>query len=918
MRALYCYIPVIIFLFITQLATAQQLPSVSVQVSSASFDEVVKQIEEKTDYRFYYNKQWTDSLKVTISESNLPVTTILDKVFEGTELHYNIYKKVIFITNERQMLTELPIDFLNQNNIASKSSDFDFSDFEKSERQKKMAEEKLYIIGAKSNNLQGTATISGIVRDIKTGEPMIGAAVFVENPVIGVATDQFGAYSITLSKGKHTVKVKSIGMKPTHRQVVLYTNGKLDIDIEEDITPLKEVVVESERDVRVSGMQMGMEKLDIKTMKNMPLALGETDIMKIVLTLPGVQSVGEGTSGLNVRGGATNQNLILYNDATVYNPSHLFGFFSTFNPDVLKNVELYKSGITADYGGRLSSVMDVRTREGNLKKFSGSGGISPITARVMIEGPIQKEKTSFLVGFRSTYSNWILRQLDEKELKRSKASFYDVNASISHKINDNNQLYLSAYASQDEFTLNSDTLYRYSDKNTSIKWTHAFSKKLYGVFTGSISNYGYEVSSNNNPVEAARLKFSVGQWNAKADFNYQLDNKHNVTAGASVVRYDLSPGNYQPIGEESTVVPDVLQSEQGIESALYIGDNFEISRKLSVYAGVRYSLYRALGARDVFVYAPGTAKRESSITDTVSYSKGETVASYHGAEPRFSIRYSLSDNASVKISYNRMRQYIQMLSNTTAIAPTDIWKLSDTYIKPQIGDQYAIGFYKNIRKNTIETSVEAYYKEIENATDFIDGAELLLNHHIETDVLPANGKAYGVELMVKKAVGKLNGWVSYTYSRSLLQIDGPSALETVNKGEYYASSYDKPHAVNFVGNYKFSRRFNFSMNMTYSTGRPITEPVAIYELGGSQRILYEDRNASRIPDYFRTDISINIEGNHKVRKLAHSSWTVAVYNLTGRANAYSVFFKSEQGKINGYQLSVFARPIPTITYNFKF
>lgn len=918
MKKIFCYSLLSCLVIFALTGYAQQQPLVSFQSDSASFQSFVNELERQTDYHFYFDKRYTDSIQVMLDVRQVPLKEALDKVLQETELHYNIYNQSIFITHDRQILTELPVGFLNEPQRGENKVDFDFSDFEEQEQRKRQAEEKLYTVGKRTTNMQGTVHLTGVLRDSKNGEPLIGAAVFVENPMIGVATDQFGTYSISLPKGRHIIKIKSVGMKPTHRYVMLYDNGKLDIDVEEDITPLKEVVVESDRDVRVTSMQMGVEKLDIKTMKNMPQVLGETDVMKIVLTLPGVQSVGEGTSGLNVRGGATNQNLILYNDATVYNPSHLFGFFSTFNPNVLKNVELYKSGIAAEYGGRLSSVMDVRAREGNLKKFTTTGGISPVTARLTFEGPIIKEQTSFLLAFRSTYSNWILRQLDSKELQNSTAAFYDINASINHKLNRNNQIYFSAYGSQDKFSLNSDTLYRYSDKNASLKWTHAFSEKLFSVVTGSMSDYSYEVSSESNPVEASRLDFSIGQWNIKADFNYQLSTKQNVTAGLSVTKYSLAPGNYQPIGEASTIVPDELQQEKGLETAIYLGDNIEITPRLSVYAGIRYSVYKALGERDVFLYEEGTAKRASTIRDTVHFGKGQTVASYHGAEPRFSVRYSISDNASVKLSYNRMRQYIQMLSNTTAIAPTDIWKLSDGYVKPQIGDQYAIGFYKNIRHNTIETSVEAYYKDIQNATDFIDGAELLLNHHIETDVLPAKGKAYGIELMFKKSMGKLNGWVSYTYSRSLLQVSGPSAIETVNRGEHYASSYDKPHAVNFIGNYKFNRRFNFSLNTTYSTGRPITEPVAVYELGGSQRILFEDRNASRIPDYFRVDISINVEGNHKVQKLAHSSWTFAIYNLTGRDNAYSVFFRSEEGKINGYKLSVFAKPIPTITYNFKF
>ncbi|MBL0745163.1 TonB-dependent receptor [Chryseolinea lacunae] len=903
-------------------AQAQRRALINGEFKATSFKDFVDAVEAQTDYHFYYNPKTTDSLKVTYSAQNQNINVVLGQALAGTQLHFAVDEQGnIFVTEGRDIMSDLPVDFFDTGVAPSNNtlvSGFDYTAYEKREKQKKLAESKLYAIGPKSSNLQGNATMAGHVRDITNGEPLVGATVYIDKPLVGVITDQFGYYSISLPKGRHELKIKSIGMKSTVRQIMLYADGKLEIELDQDVTPLKEVVVESDKDVRVMGMQMGMEKLDIKTMKNMPLALGETDIMKVVLSLPGVQTVGEGTVGLNVRGGATNQNLILFNDAVVYNPSHLFGFFSTFNPDVLKNVELYKSGITADYGGRLSSVLDVTSREGNLKKFSGSGGISPITGRLTLEGPLIKEKTSFLLGARSTYSDWILRQLNTERLKNSTASFYDVNLNISHKINDKNNLYLSGYISHDKFKLNTDTSYAYSDKNASIKWKHIFNNKLYGVLTGGFSRYGYTMTSDLNPVQAFDMDFYVQQLNAKMDFSYFLNAKHTINAGLSVVRYNLAPGNIQPKGDSSVQKTIRLQHEQGQENAVYIGDNFEVSPKLSIYGGVRYSFYQYLGPRDVYQYANGVPRSEANITDSVRYGGGKSIASFSGAEPRFSIRYSLSQNASVKVSYNRMRQYIQMLSNTTAITPTDIWKLSDPYIRPQVGDQISLGFYKNTRKHSLEISLEAYYKTTKNALDFKGGAVLLLNKHIETDVVDSRGKAYGVEFMLKRSTGKLNGWFSYTYSRSFLQTVSPYAAEAVNKGDYYPSNYDKPHAVNFVGNYKFSRRFNFSLNMTYSTGRPITLPLAKYELGGSYRLYYSDRNQFRIPDYFRTDISINIEGNHKIRKLAHSSWTFAIYNLTGRANAYSVFFRSEQGKVQGYKLSIFAQPIPTVTYNFKF
>lgn len=901
---------------------SQQSEIISGDFKGKAFTEFVDAVEKETNYRFFYKKIWVDSVSVQVNTAAQPIDQLLNQIFDGTDLQYSIdNNQRIFITKGRKIMTDLPVDYFSEGsqNTGRQPIAFDYSDYEKQEKKKKITETKLFSIGDKTANLEGSATLGGIVRDATTGEPVIGATIFNEKTAKGVATDQFGYYSITLPKGRHELRIKSIGMKATQRQIMLYTNGKLNVELDQDVTPLKEVVIESQQEARLTSVQMGTEKLDIQTMKQIPLALGETDVMKVVLTLPGVQSVGEGTVGLNVRGGATNQNLILLNDAVVYNPSHLFGFFSTFNPDILKNVELYKSGIKAEYGGRLSSVLDVHTREGNVKKFSGSGGLSPITGRLSLEGPIIKEKTSFIIGGRSTYSNWILHQLKDKALNKSKASFYDVTAGISHKINDNNNLYLSSYFSKDLFNFNNDTAYSYSDRNGSIKWKHIFNNQLVGVLTGAYSQYGYTMSSDNNPVNAFLMDFTIKQFNAKADFSYFLNAKHTFDGGLSSTRYFLSPGRLQPNGPESLIVKDIVQEEHGLESAVYVSDNYEVNPKLALYFGLRYSFYQYLGPKDVYRYSEGASREAENIEDTISYTRGKSIADYSGAEPRAAIRYSVTDNFSIKLSYNRMRQYIQMLSNTTAITPTDTWKLSDRYVRPQLGDQVSLGFYKNLKgKNLIETSVEGYYKLMNNTLDYKNGAILLLNHHLETDILNARGEAYGLEFLIKKNAGKLNGWMSYAYSRSFLKTKGKYSNETINRGESYVSNFDKPHAVNFIGNYKFSRRFNFSLNLVYSTGRPITLPIVKYEVGGTSRVYYSDRNAYRVPDYFRSDVSINFEGNHKIRKLAHSSWTFAVYNLLGRSNAYSIFFKSEYGKINGYKLSIFAQPIPTITYNFKF
>ncbi|MEZ0487822.1 TonB-dependent receptor [Fibrella aquatica] len=883
-------------------------------------EQLVQRLEAQTPYRFYYNPTYADSVLIGARVENQPLRTVLQRVFEGTNYGYALDNEGrVYITLNRVIRTDLPIGFFERGNFGIGSDSAMTTYLTESQKKAVVPETKVYEVGKRTQPIRsGRATLAGYVRNAASGEPIVGASIYLENPRIGTATDQFGYYSITLPRGRHELKLQSIGLKDAQRRIILYDNGKLDLEMTDDVIALKEVVIEAEKDKNVSGLQMGQERVDIRSIKQMPSALGEADLLRVIQTLPGVKTVGESATGLNVRGGATDQNLILYNDAPIYNSSHLFGFFSTFNPDMIKSAELFKSFIPARFGGRLSSVLDVQTRDGNKKKLVGSGGIGLLTGRLTLEGPLLKDKTSFILGLRSTYSDWLLKQLKNSAFSQSGAQFYDLNLHITHDINEKNTLYLTGYLSHDRFRLLNDTTYQYKNEAAVLKWKHTFSNKLYGVFTGSYSGYEYDVTSEKNPVNAYQLAFAIRHIQAKADFNYYPTNQHTLDMGISTMTYRISPGTFGPKGPESLVVPDVVPTEQGRESAIYVGDRYDIDANLSISAGLRYSVYTALGPNSVFQYAPGIPRSVNSIIDTVAYGNGQAISTYHGPEYRLALRYAFSTTASLKASYNRTRQYIQMLSNTTVISPTDIWKLSDANIKPQIGDQYSLGFYKNARANTIETSVEVYYKTMQNMLDFRNGAELILNQHIETDVVNADGVAYGVELMAKKATGKLNGWLSYTYARTLLRTSGLSTDELINNGSYYPSSYDKPHDVTMVGNYKFSRRFSLSLNFTYSTGRPITLPVSKFTLDNAPRLLYSDRNQYRIPDYIRTDLAMNIEGNHKVKKLAHSSWTISVYNLFGRRNAYSVYFKSENGRINGYQLSIFGQPIPSVTYNFRF
>ncbi len=891
------------------------------EFNNITFPDFVKQVEKGSGWHFYYDETSLDSFIVNARITDKSLPDALNQVFNNTLFHYSIDAfNHVFITKNGTIQTTLSDDFFSPDNTTvSKEPDVDQTENLAKEKPKpSFTEYKLFEIGSRSTPKKGSIILTGFVKDMKNGEALPGASLYIDSTYTGIVTDQFGYYSLTVPPGNHVLEVTSLGMKETRRRLLIYGDGKLNIEMQDEIPTLKNVVVTSERRSNVRSTQMGIERLSVKAIKEVPVIFGETDILRVVLTLPGVTSVGEASTGFNVRGGSADQNLILFDDATIYNPSHLFGFFSAFNPDVVKGVELYKSVVPVKYGGRLSSVLDVSTKDGNDKKISGNGGIGLLTSKFTIEGPLKKDKTSFILGGRTTYSNWLLKTVPNSAYSNSRASFYDANLHISHTVNSKNNLYLTGYLSNDEFRFNRDTTYRYGNKNIILKWKHIFNNKLFALISTGLDNYEYNVTSNSNPVNSYKLSYSINQNNFKADFTYKPDNKQSFSFGLNSIYYRLSPGSFLPYGNQSLVKRDVLQDEQGLESAAYLGYEYNATSNLSINAGLRYSMFNYLGPHDTYTYLTGMPKDVTTITDTTSYGSGKIIKTYQGPEYRVSIRYALPGDASVKIGYNTLRQYIHQLSNTISISPVDIWKLSDGNIKPQTGQQISLGFYKNFNSNNIETSLEVYYKEFKNIIDYKSGASLLLNHHIETDLINSKGKAYGVEFLVKKLTGKLNGWLSYTYSRTLLKQDDAFAGETINKGDYYPASYDKPHNVNFISNYKFSHRISVSLNVVYSTGRPITLPIAVFNSNGSQRVLYSDRNEFRIPDYFRSDLSINLDGNHKVKQALHNSWSLGVYNLSARKNAYSVYFVQQNGIIKGYQLSIFGTIIPYLTYNFRF
>jgi hypothetical protein len=893
----------------------------SLQFEKILFRNLADTIEKTIPVKIYYSNTWVDSLSLHINSENESLNTLLNKTIAKNGLSFIITddNKIILSkgytikTNFRKEYLE----YLEENLTRADTTKYTVP-VPKTEGNVVNDEYNVFKIGnpsGQSNN--GKVFLTGTITSPQTGEPLVGVIVYVEKLKVGAVTNSVGFYSIELPKGQYQIEFRMVGMRQTIRNIIIYSDGNLNVAMAENTNQLNEVVVSANRENIVRNVRMGIEKINIKMLKQIPMGMGEVDLFKSSLLLPGVQSVGEASSGYNIRGGSADQNLILLNGAPIINPSHFFGFFSAFNSDMIEDVTLYKSGIPAKYGGRVSSVMDILLKEGSKQKFNVSGGFSPLTGRLMVEGPIIKNKASFIVSARTTYSDWILRQLKNIQLKKSSASFYDLQGMLVFDPNDRNSFSLSGYISNDYFNYYKESAISYRNLASTLKWRHIYTSKFSSQFSATISNYDYHDNSTQDSTSYYSLYYRLNQQILRADFTYRPIDKHKIDFGLDATSYDLVPGVQNPVGIYSDILPKRLESERALEPAVYASDEFEISPRLLISGGLRFTLFTAFGPRSQNVYTANSPRTLENIVDTIYYGKGSILKTYPGLEFRFSGRFIISPDLSVKAGIQRNYQYINMISNTTSMTPTDIWKLSDNYIKPQRGDQFSLGFYKNINSKALEVSMEGYYKILNNILDYKGGAELLMNDHLETDIINGTGKAYGVEFMVKKQLGMLTGWISYTYSRVMLKVNGKFEEEKVNGGNYFPANYDKPNDLKLVANAKFFRRLNFTTNFVYNTGRPITYPVAYYDFLNINRVFYSERNEFRIPDYLRLDFAATINGNLKAKKLNHSSLTFTVYNALGRRNPYSIFFKAEDGTVKGYQMSIFGQPIFMVTYNFR-
>jgi hypothetical protein len=876
------------------------------------FTDFVISVENTLPVKFFYMDEWVKDLKLGNYPECATLTCVLDNLFKGTTLYYYIdnYGNVVITNKYAVKIT---------NTHTEKNSKFlPPTDYSSSSDNQKMAGNLSVEVGNPAEkNKTGNVVLSGYITNKDTKEPVSGVTVFVQKLTIGTISNEYGFYTLTLPRGAHFLQYSFIGMKEKIINLNLYGPGELNVDMSSVLIPLKETVVSAQKSVTLQRFEVGAEKVNITTFKLLPTAMGETDIIKSILLIPGVQSVGEGSAGFNVRGGSVDQNLVLLYGAPVYNSSHFFGFFSSVNSDIIKDVTLYKGGIPSRYGGRISSVLEIGSRDGNRKEFAGNAGISPITTHVSLEGPIVKDKLTYLLTARTTYSNWILKLVNDPALKNSRASFYDINAKLTYDINKNNKIDFSAYTSHDDFKFNSDTVYSYNNNIFAVKWRHFFNSRFLSSVSVNNSSYKYDISSQIPATEAFVLSHKINSTQLKSDFNWFLG-RNEVNFGLDLSRHVTLPGSYLPGTDSSLVIPNTIEKEQAWEGGLYADDKFQLTDFLSINAGLRFSYFIALGPQNVMIYNPEYSKSKSTIIDTLYFKAGEPISKYGGPEFRISLNFRLSDKSSFKLNYNKTRQYLHLLTNSTSVAPSDTWKLSDYYIKPEIGDQVAAGFYEMLLQNKFEASAEVYYKEIKNMIDFKGGTNLIMDENIEKDIVNVRGKAYGLELVLKKTEGKIRYSLGYTYSRTFVKSTGGFSDEIINSGNWYPANYDKPNDLTVVFNYLFSRRISFSANYVYSTGRPITYPIATYHVSDKLMVTYSDRNEYRIPDYSRLDVSLRVSGNLRSRKIAHPYWTFSVYNVLGRQNVYSIYFKKENEVINGYKLSVFGQAIPSVTFSFDF
>ena len=768
---------------------------------------------------------------------------------------------------------------------------------------------------------QEKATVSGYIKDASNGETLIGATVFVKELGTGTSSNEYGFYSISIPPGNYELEFSYIGFENQLQSVDLSANVKLDVELGEAAEQLVEVVVSSEaKDRNVSDLQMSVNRLDVSTIKKMPTLLGEVEVLRSIQLLPGVSTVGEGASGFNVRGGSVDQNLVLLDEAPVYNSSHLFGFFSVFNPDAVKDVKLYKGGIPSRYGGRLSSILDVRMKEGNNKRFTAKGGIGLIFSRLSLEAPIVKDKSSFIFAARRSYIDVLAKPFLSGAFEDSKLNFYDLTLKTNYNINERNKIFLSGYLGRDVFAFGDQAGFNWGNATGTLRWNHLFSDKLFSNLTLYYSDYDYQLDFGDESDNMFDWNAQIINYSLKPEFSYFITPENAVRFGGQGIIYEFEPGNAIGVSEgESSDFS--LSKKYAIESAIYAEHELKLDR-FEINYGLRFSYFNYTGKGYSYEYGEAEPGLRRPVIGSQSFDQWESIASYGNLEPRLAVKYQLTEANSIKASYNRTAQYLHLISNTTAATPLDVWTPSTNNIEPQTAHQVALGYFQNFQNNNYELTAEVYYKKMDHLVDYIEGADLLLNEFLEGDLLEGDGRAYGLELMLKKNNGRINGWASYTLGRTERQVQG------VNDGDWYPSRFDQTHNLSVTGFYETNSRWSFSANFVIISGTPTTFPTSRFEQQGYviPHNANETRNNVRIPVYHRLDVSATLDGKDKPGKRWKGQWVFSVYNVYNRRNPFSIYFQQDGNRIpvgqpvstEAVQLSVIGNFIPSVSYNFEF
>ncbi len=896
-------------LLISLWAFGQSLDSLRItgRYEEAPLEEILTDLNRRYAFELYLP---TDSTLLTpartIAFEQEPLGRALTRLLEGTSLGFLKYRTYLIVIARKDRLEQFytPVFFeaLSENQSPAPGE--------------KENENTSFGIGSpESISPRGRATLRGTISDSENGEPILGSTVYFPQLEVGTSTDAEGRFSIDLPIGRHEMTVSYLGYTTLSAPLVAFNDGEIKVSLERVSIALEEVVVEAEAaDANVSSSTIGLTRLETEEIRKLPSFMGEVDVLKSLLQQPGVSSVGEGAAGFNVRGGNVDQNLVLMDEMFMFNPTHALGFFSAFNPDLVNSVELYKGYMPAQFGGRLASVLDVQMRDGSTEKFKMKGGIGIIASRLSAEGPIIKDKSSFIAGVRATYSDWVLQLTNVPEVKRSSAFFYDANLRYAHRFNDNNQLTLSLYATQDKTVFNDEFGFDYSTYGGQLTYKKVLHPNWISTLSATLSQYSATGRELRDSITSAQLETRYRYVKIKEVINFSPNNDWLVLGGVSGIFYRNSPGERTPFESLSTVAPVVLEDEQALETALFANTRWKASSRFSITAGLRLVYYLALGPRTYFNYQDPEAPTEETITGETTARNGEKLASYSSLEPRLGIRYSLNTQISLKAGYSRTAQFISQLANLNTPTPVSIWQLSNQYIPPQRAHGFSLGYFQNLRDNLWETSLEGYFRYIDQLTDFKDFAELTGNPNIETELLYGTGRAYGLELSLRKTRGTINGWVSYTYSRS------EQRVEEINDGDWYPAYFDQPHQLSVVANWEPTGRISLVVNFNYNTGRPITAPVGRNTVAGRYPVLeFSDRNQVRIPDYHRLDVAFTVDGSYRKDRRVKTSWTFSVYNVYGRRNPYSVFFRPNGNQLpTTTRLAVLGSPLPSLTLNLSF